>query len=138
MKKKKIELTTPEIVEAIHKMKYCSQDNIPNDEKKVIARFYMLKFKKIGSHLTISECGNWFVLEDSMYDEPSENFANNFGKVVFGAVDLGYGLELGDFSIEEIERIDLAGVVPMRDTSFKPLEITMGELRKIHNLEWMV
>lgn len=138
MKKKKIELTTPEIVEAIHKMKYCSQDNIPNDEKKVIARFYMLKFKKIGSHLTISAYGNWFVLEDSMYDEPSENFANNFGKVVFGAVDLGYGLELGDFSIEEIEQIDSEGVVPMRDTSFKPLEITMGELRKIHNLEWMV
>ncbi len=138
MAKKKFNLVNDEIVEAIHKMKYCSQDGVPNDQKKVIARYYIRKFQNLGSVLAISESCHWLVLEDSMFDTPSSEFANGYGKVVFGAVDLGMGLELGDFSIEELENLDLPGVAVVLDTSFKPLQITVGELRKKHNIEWMV
>ena len=73
-----------------------------------------------------------------MFDTPSSEFANGFGKVVFGAVDLGQGLELGDFSIEELEFLDIPNTVVVMDTSFKPLEITVGELRKQYDIDWMV
>lgn len=137
-KKRKFKLVTDEIVEAIHKMKYCSQDGVPNDQKKVIARYYIRKFATKGDALVISEHGHWLVLEDSMFDTPSSEFANGFGKVVFGAVDLGQGLELGDFSIEELEFLDIPNTVVVMDTSFKPLEITVGELRKQYDIDWMV
>lgn len=128
-------LTNSDIIEAIHKTPYCTQDGIPNDQKKVIAHYFIATLKPVNGFPKIEITAHWFVLEDSMYDEPSKNFANGFGKVVFGAVDLGMGLELGDFSIEELE--NLSAVINL-DKSFKPLEKTMGELRKQYKIEWMV
>lgn len=112
---------TKPIEAAILKTPYGSTDGVPLSEKKVIARF----FNPYGR-------GTWYVLENS-------DFADN--RIVFGAVDLGYGLELGDFSIEELEniRVNVFGTkMPLeRDISVVPLANKMEYYIKMYNHEEM-
>ena len=108
-----MKLITKEIETAINETPYGSTDSVPAEEKKVIARF----FNPTGA-------GTWYVLEDSMYDD---------GKIVFGAASLGYGLELGDFSISELEQFrGLLGLGMERDLAVEPKKKTLGELMKIY------
>jgi len=130
-------LITPEIVDAIHKTPYCKQDGIPNDEKKIIAHFMLIQHIPGDNVIGFTNC-HWFVLEDDDFDSPSENYCNNFGKVVFGCVDLGMGLELGSFSIDELSQMKIQNMMVVRNTEIKPLEKTMGEIMKRFNLKWMV
>ena len=130
-------LITPEIVKAIHETPYAKYDGVPNDEKKVIAHYSFIKTFPQKSIIGISKC-HWFVLEDDDFDSPSENYHNNFGKVVFGAVDLGMGLELGSFSLDELFAINDKNTRVYRDDSFEPLTKTMGEMIKTLDIEWMV
>ena len=130
-------LITPEIVKAIHETPYAKYDGVPNDEKKVIAHYSFIKTFPQKSIIGISKC-HWFVLEDDDFDTPSENYHNNFGKVVFGAVDLGMGLELGSFSLDELFAINDKNTRVYRDDSFEPLTKTMGEMIKTLDIEWMV
>lgn len=118
---------TKEIEEALRKTPYGSTDGVDNDEKKVIARY----FNPCGR-------GTWYVLEDSMYFEDEEKSKVAPGKIVFGAATLGYGLELGDISLTELEEIRLPfGMYIERDTSVEPLKKTLGQLRKLYGDEWM-
>ena len=111
-------LITKEIEKAILKTPYGTTDGVPRDEKKVIARF----FNPCGA-------GTWYVLEDSDFKE---------NEIVFGAVTLGYGLELGDFSIQELREIKLPFFLNIeRDISVEPFKETLGELRKRYGEEWM-
>ena len=130
-------LITPEIVKAIHETPYAKYDGVPNDEKKVIAHYSFIKTFPQKSIIGISKC-HWFVLEDDDFDTPSENYHNNFGKVVFGAVDLGMGLELGSFSLDELFAVNDKNTRVYRDDSFEPLTKTMGEMIKALDIEWMV
>ena len=130
-------LITPEIVKAIHETPYAKYDGVPNDEKKVIAHYSFIKTFPEKSVIGISKC-HWFVLEDDDFDSPSENYHNNFGKVVFGAVDLGMGLELGSFSLDELFAVNDKNTRVYRDDSFEPLTKTMGEMIKTLDIEWMV
>ena len=130
-------LITPEIVKAIHETPYAKYDGVPNDEKKVIAHYSFIKTFPQKSIIGISKC-HWCVLEDDDFDTPSENYHNNFGKVVFGAVDLGMGLELGSFSLDELFAINDKNTRVYRDDSFEPLTKTMGEMIKTLDIEWMV
>lgn len=115
-------LVTKEIEDAIRKTPYGTTDGTPNDDKKVIARF----FNPCGA-------GTWYVLEDSMFFEEG-----NDQQIVFGAATLGYGLELGDFSIRELGEMKLPfGLRIERDISVHPFEKTLGELRKTYGEEWM-
>lgn len=115
-------LVTKEIENALRKTPYGSTDGTPNDEKKVIARY----FNPCGA-------GTWYVLEDSMFFEEGCD-----QQIVFGAVTLGYGLELGDFSIKELSEIRLKfGLSIERDISVKPFKETLGDLRKRYGEEWM-
>lgn len=101
------------IEKAILKTPYGSTDGIPFDDKKVIARF----FNPVGA-------GTWYVLENSDWEH---------GRIVYGAVTLGYGLELGSFSIDELESIKLPfGLRIERDISVAPFKQTLGQLRKLH------
>lgn len=111
-------LITKAIEEAILKTPYGTTDGVPLDEKKVIARF----FNPCGA-------GTWYVLEDSDFNE---------NQIVFGAVTLGHGLELGDFSIQELREIKLPFFLSIeRDSSVEPFKSTLGELRRLHGEEWM-
>ncbi len=130
-------LITPEIVKAIHETPYAKYDGVPNDEKKVIAHYSFIKTFSQKNIIGISKC-HWFVLEDDDFDSPSENYHNNFGKVVFGAVDLGMGLELGSFSLDELFAVNDKNTRVYRDDSFEPLTKTMGEMIKTLDIEWMV
>ena len=130
-------LITPEIVKAIHETPYAKYDGVPKDEKKVIAHYSFIKTFPQTSVIGISKC-HWFVLEDDDFDSPSENYHNNFGKVVFGAVDLGMGLELGSFSLDELFAVNDKNTRVYRDDSFEPLTKTMGEMIKTLDIEWMV
>ncbi|MBO7060535.1 MAG: DUF2958 domain-containing protein [Fibrobacter sp.] len=130
-------LITPEIVKAIHETPYAKYDGVPNDEKKVIAHYSFIKTFPQKNIIGISKC-HWFVLEDDDFDSPSENYHNNFGKVVFGAVDLGMGLELGSFSLDELFAVNDKNTRVYRDDSFEPLTKTMGEMIKTLDIEWMV
>ena len=113
-----MKLITKEIEEAIKKTPYGSTDGIDCDEKLVIARF----FNPCGA-------GTWYVLEDDSYDD---------GRIVFGAATLGYGLELGSISIDELESLKLPmGLTIERDISVQPFKSTLGELRKAHGEDWM-
>lgn len=119
---KKQVLITKEIEKAILKTPYGSTDGVDGDDKRVIARY----FNPYGA-------GTWYVLENSDYE--SED------KIVFGAVTLGYGLELGDFSLKELEdiKVSLGSIqLPLeRDSGVKPFKYTLGELRKLYREEWM-
>ena len=130
-------LITPEIVKAIHETPYAKYDGVPKDEKKVIAHYSFIKTFPQKNIIGISKC-HWFVLEDDDFDSPSENYHNNFGKVVFGAVDLGMGLELGSFSLDELFAVNDKNTRVYRDDSFEPLTKTMGELIETLDIEWMV
>lgn len=130
-------LITPEIVKAIHETPYAKYDGVPKDEKKVIAHYSFIKTFPQKNIIGISKC-HWFVLEDDDFDSPSENYHNNFGKVVFGAVDLGMGLELGSFSLDELFAVNDKNTRVYRDDSFEPLTKTMGEMIKTLDIEWMV
>jgi hypothetical protein len=130
-------LITPEIVKAIHETPYAKYDGVPKDEKKVIAHYSFIKTFPQKNIIGISKC-HWFVLEDDDFDSPSENYHNNFGKVVFGAVDLGMGLELGSFSLDELFAMNDSNTHVYRDDSFEPLTKTMGELIETLDIEWMV
>jgi hypothetical protein len=111
-------LITKEIEKAILKTPYGTTDGVPLDEKKVIARF----FNPCGA-------GTWYVLEDSDFKE---------NEIVFGAVTLGFGLELGDFSIAELRAIKLPFFLRIeRDISVEPFKETLGELRKRYCEDWM-
>lgn len=119
-------LTNP-IIAALKKTPYASTDGTPKDDKKVIARYFLP-----GTACT------WYVLEDDMFfkdetkTEPSEDM------IVFGAATLGYGLELGSISLKEIFGLrGQFGLSVERDTSVKPLESTLGELRKTYMEDWM-
>ena len=113
-----MKLITKEIEEAIKKTPYGSTENVELDDKLVIARF----FNPCGA-------GTWYVLEDDDWEN---------GRVVFGAATLGYGLELGSISIDELESLKLPfGLTIERDISVQPLKSTLGELRKARGEEWM-
>ena len=113
-----MKLITKEIEEAIKNTPYGSTENVELDDKKVIARF----FNPTGA-------GTWYVLEDDDWEH---------GRVVFGAATLGYGLELGSISIDELESIKLPlGLTIERDISVEPLKSTLGELRKARGEDWM-
>ena len=113
-----MKLITKEIEEAIKKTPYGSTENVELDDKKVIARF----FNPTGA-------GTWYVLEDDDWEN---------GRVVFGAATLGYGLELGSISIDELESIKLPfGLTIERDISVEPFKSTLGELRKARGEDWM-
>lgn len=57
--------------------------------------------------------------------------------VVFGAATLGYGLELGSISLKEVFSLrGKFGLVAERDISVKPLEETLGTLRKRYYEDW--
>lgn len=118
-------ITNP-ILAALKKTPYASTDGTPRDEKKVIARYFLP-----GTGCT------WYVLEDDSFfadeakTQPEENM------VVFGAATLGYGLELGSISLKEIfETRGPLGLRAERDISVKPLEETLGTLRKRYCEEW--
>ncbi|MBR4407545.1 MAG: DUF2958 domain-containing protein [Clostridia bacterium] len=118
-------ITNP-ILAALKKTPYASTDGTPRDEKKVIARYFLP-----GTGCT------WYVLEDDSFfadeakTQPEENM------VVFGAATLGYGLELGSISLKEIfETRGPFGLRAERDISVKPLEETLGTLRKRYCEEW--
>ena len=130
-------LITPEIVKAIHETPYAKYDGVPKDEKKVIAHYSIVKIFPENGAIGFSKC-HWFVLEDDDFDSPSENYLHNFGKIVFGAVDLGMGLELGSFSLDELFSLNLENARVYRDDSFEPLTKTMGEMIKTLDIEWMV
>ena len=130
-------LITPEIEKAIHETPYAKYDGVPNDEKKVIAHYSFIKTFPEKSVIGISKC-HWFVLEDDDFDTPSENYHHNFGKVVFGAVDLGMGLELGSFSLDELFSMNDRNTHVFRDDSFEPMTKTMGEMIESLDIEWMV
>lgn len=113
-----MKLITKEIEEAIKNTPYGSTENVELDDKKVIARF----FNPVGA-------GTWYVLEDDDWEN---------GRVVFGAATLGYGLELGSISIDELESLKLPlGLTIERDISVEPFKSTLGELRKAHGEDWM-
>ena len=113
-----MKLITKEIEEAIKKTPYGSTENVELDDKKVIARF----FNPTGA-------GTWYVLENDDWEN---------GRVVFGAATLGYGLELGSISIDELESLKLPlGLTIERDISVEPFKSTLGELRKAHGEDWM-
>jgi hypothetical protein len=113
-----MKLITKEIEEAIKNTPYGSTEDVELDDKKVIARF----FNPIGA-------GTWYVLENDRWDD---------GRVVFGAATLGYGLELGSISIDELENLKLPlGMRIERDISVVPLKRTLGELRKAYGEDWM-
>lgn len=113
-----MKLITKEIEEAIKNTPYGSTENVELDDKKVIARF----FNPVGA-------GTWYVLEDDDWEN---------GRVVFGAATLGYGLELGSISIDELESLKLPlGLTIERDQSVEPFKSTLGELRKAHGEDWM-
>jgi len=130
-------LITPEIEKAIHETPYAKYDGVPNNKKKVIAHYSIFKIFPEKKIIGFSNC-HWFVLEDDDFDTPSENYHNNFGKVVFGAVDLGMGLELGSFSLDELFAMNDSNTHVYRDDSFEPLTKTMGELIETFDIEWMV
>lgn len=130
-------LITPEIEKAIHETPYAKHDGVPNNKKKVIAHYSIFKIFPEKKIIGFSNC-HWFVLEDDDFDTPSENYHNNFGKVVFGAVDLGMGLELGSFSLDELFAMNDSNTHVYRDDSFEPLTKTMGELIETLDIEWMV
>lgn len=118
-------ITNP-ILAALKKTPYASTDGTPRDEKKVIARYFLP-----GTGCT------WYVLEDDSFfadeakTQPEENM------VVFGAATLGYGLELGSISLKEIfETRGPFGLRAERDISVKPLEETLGTLRKRYCEDW--
>ena len=113
-----MKLITKEIEKAIKNTPYGSTENVELDDKKVIARF----FNPTG-------VGTWYVLEDDDWEN---------GRVVFGAATLGYGLELGSISIDELESLKLPlGLTIERDISVQPFKSTLGELRKAHGEDWM-
>ena len=113
-----MKLITKEIEEAIKKTPYGSTEDVELDDKKVIARF----FNPTGA-------GTWYVLENDDWEN---------GRVVFGAATLGYGLELGSISIDELESLKLPlGLTIERDKSVEPFKSTLGELRKAHGEDWM-
>lgn len=113
-----MKLITKEIEEAIKNTPYGSTENVELDDKKVIARF----FSPVGA-------GTWYVLENDDWEN---------GRVVFGAATLGYGLELGSISIDELESLKLPlGLTIERDISVQPLKSTLGELRTAHGEDWM-
>ncbi len=113
-----MKLITKEIEEAIKNTPYGSTENVELDDKKVIARF----FNPVGA-------GTWYVLENDDWEN---------GRVVFGAATLGYGLELGSISIDELESLKLPlGLTIERDISVQPLKSTLGELRKAYGEDWM-
>jgi hypothetical protein len=113
-----MKLITKDIEEAIKNTPYGSTENVELDDKKVIARF----FNPTGA-------GTWYVLENDDWEN---------GRVVFGAATLGYGLELGSISIDELESLKLPlGLTIERDISVEPFKSTLGELRKAHGEDWM-
>lgn len=112
-----MKLITKEIEEAIKNTPYGSTEDVELDDKKVIARF----FNPTGA-------GTWYVLENDDWEN---------GRVVFGAATLGYGLELGSISIDELESLKLPlGLTIERDISVTPFKSTLGELRKAHGEDW--
>tara|TARA_Y100000004_G_scaffold117445_1_gene131991 strand:+ start:451 stop:744 length:294 start_codon:yes stop_codon:yes gene_type:complete len=73
------------------------------DKKTIYAKF----FNPVGS-------GTWYVLE---YDKE--------GQIFFGAVDLGYGIELGYFSLEELESVKLPFNMKIeRDKFWEPKDLS--------------
>lgn len=111
-------LVTKEIEDAIKNTPYASTDGIDRDEKRVIARY----FNPCGA-------GTWYVLENDDWEN---------GRVVFGAATLGYGLELGPFSLDEMAELRLPfGLRIERDASVHPFKETLGELRRRYGEDWM-
>lgn len=113
---------TKPVEKAILKTPYGTTEKLDGDDKPVIARY----FNPYGA-------GTWYVLEDC-------DFASE-GKIVYGAADLGSGLELGTISLTELENLDVTflgmhGKIE-RDTSVTPLRSSLGQLRKLYKEEWM-
>lgn len=113
---------TKKIEQAILKTPYGSTDKIDGDDKPVIARY----FNPYGS-------GTWYVLENDDFE--SEEM------IVFGAADLGYGLEMGPISLKELKdmRVKVGGVFLKleRDKSVEPFKRTLGQWRAVYREEWM-
>lgn len=119
-------ITNP-ILAALKKTPYASTDGTPRDEKKVIARYFLP-----GTACT------WYVLEDDSFFEDDAKTKPEENMVVFGAATLGYGLELGPISLKDVfEARGQFGLRAERDISVKPLEETLGTLRKRYCEDWM-
>lgn len=133
-------LLTKEIINALAKTPYGSEDGVERDNKKVIARYF-------GGAAFVC-----YVLEDdSFFKEyktdkkdrlvPTSTDESNIEEnmTVFCAQSLGYGLELGGTSLKELfaTRFRPFGLPLERDSSVEPFKKTLGELRKMHNEEWM-
>lgn len=134
-------LLTKSIIEAIAKTPYGSEDGVERDNKKVIARYF-------GGAAFVC-----YVLEDDSFfkeyktDEktgktvPTSTDESNIEEnmVVFCAQSLGHGLELGGTSLKELFAIRFRpfGLPVERDKSVEPFKKTLGELRKMHNEDWM-
>lgn len=116
----------PEIDAAIKQTPYRSTENIARDEKKVIARF----FNPCGA-------GVWYVLEGTEeYSLPDELYEDNCGHVVYGACSITDYMELGCFSLAELQQLKLPhGLYIERDEAVLPFEHTLGELMKKHGEE---
>jgi hypothetical protein len=118
-------LITKKIEDALRKTPYGKYDGVPVSDKKVIARFFCPW-----------SAGTWYVLEDSDYFSDDSKTSPGEPKIVYGLADLGYGGELGDFSIQELSEITGPfGLKIERDSAVDPFEHTLGELMKLHNEE---
>lgn len=119
-------LITNQILLALRKTPYASTDGIERDDKKVIARYFLL-----GTGCT------WYVLEDDDFFKNPEKTEINEDMAVFGAATLGYGLELGSISLKEVfETRGAFGLQAERDISVKPLAETLGTLRHRYGEDW--
>lgn len=121
-----MKLFTKQFLDALEKYPYRSQDG-KGLEAKVLGRFFLP-----GSAVT------WYVLEN---DEKIENDPYNSTGVhyVYGLVDIGYGLEYGCFSLEEIEkaRSNFCRLPAERDFSVKPGKMTLGECMRMYSEDFI-
>ena len=121
-------ITNP-ILSALKKTPYASTDDVERDDKKVIARYFLP-----GTGCT------WYVLEDDgFFTDEDHKDADHIDPqmIVFGAATIGYGLELGSISLKEVfEARGAFGLRAERDISVKPLEETLGTLRKRYGEDW--
>ena len=84
-----MKLLTKEIENLFEKYPYRSQENTPLMERKVLAKF----FNPCG-------VGTWIILECVEKTEEGDY-------ILFGLCELGYGYELGNVSLNELQSIRL-------------------------------
>lgn len=133
-------LLTKEIINALAKTPYGSEDGVERDSKKVIARYF-------GGAAFVC-----YILEDDCFFKeykegkkgrmvPTSTDESNIEEnmTVFGAQSIGHGLELGGVSLKEVFELRFRpfGLGVERDSSVEPFKYTLGELRKMHSENWL-